>query len=263
MANGIVLDGSLRCRKTPASTGAVWGSFSNGTVLTVTNSSNVEWYQTNWNGSVGYVMKSFVAVANDAVKVNATNVNVRDNPSTSGTTMLYRLSSPTTATLVSVTSNWVKIQPSGKSAGWIYADYVDKSGSSTGGGSTGSDDDPTYTTGHFGRTTKTGVRLRTSPDSNSFVQVVQGSMFYIEGTKTGPTITGSSSTLRVKVRFGKGDGTYESHYIHSSCFGNTLTITDSVKTRIVAIAQPLVNNTGANLGMGGDWCQRFMALCSK
>ena len=52
MANGIVLGGSLRCRKTPASTGAVWGSFSNGTVLTVTNSSNADWYQTTWNGSV-------------------------------------------------------------------------------------------------------------------------------------------------------------------------------------------------------------------
>ena len=61
MANGIVLGGSLRCRKTPASTGAVWGSFSNGTVLTVTNSSDADWYQTTWNGSVGYVMKSFVA----------------------------------------------------------------------------------------------------------------------------------------------------------------------------------------------------------
>ena len=71
MANGIVLGGSLRCRKTPASTGAVLGSFSNGTVLTVTISSDADWYQTTWNGSVGYVMKSFVAVANDTVMPNA------------------------------------------------------------------------------------------------------------------------------------------------------------------------------------------------
>lgn len=56
MANGIVLGGSLRCRKTPASTGAVLGSFSNGTVLTVTISSDADWYQTTWNGSVGYVI---------------------------------------------------------------------------------------------------------------------------------------------------------------------------------------------------------------
>lgn len=260
MTNGIVLGRSLRCRKTPTTTGSIWGRFSNGTVMNVINSPDAGWYQTTWNGSVGYIMKSFVAVASDIVKVNATNVNVRDKPSISGTTVLYRLSSPTTATVVSVISDWVKIQPSGKSAGWICADYVDKSGSGTsaGGSSISSDDNPTYITGHFGHTTKPGVRLRTSPGSNSFVQVVQGSMFYIEGTETGPAITGSSSTLWVKVRFGKGDGTHKSCYIHSSCFGHTLIVTASVKTRIVAIAQTLVNNTGSSLGMSGDWCQRFI-----
>ena len=132
-------------------------------------------------------------------------------------------------------------------------------------GGTGGDtpSDPSFTTGHFGRTTKTGVRVRLTPGSNNFRQVVKGSMFYIEGTETGPTISGSTSKLWVKVRFGKGDGTHESRYIHSSCFGNTLTIANSVKTRIVAIAQTLVTNTGGGLGMSGDWCQRFIYwLCS-
>lgn len=273
MANGIVLGGSLRCRKSPTTSADVWGSFSNGTVLTVTNSSDDEWFQTTWNGSVGYVMKSFVAVAGDTVQVNATNVNVRNNPGTSGTTVLYQLDSPATAEVVSVDTDWVHIQPSGEEDGWISADYVDKSSGSSSGGSTGGDegsggdtgggDDTTFQAGHFGRTTKTGVRVRLTPGSDDFVQVVKGSMFYIEGTVTGPTISGSTSTLWVKVRFGKGDGTYESRYIHSSCFGDTLTITNSVKTRIVAIAQTLVNNTGGNLGMGGDWCQRFIYwLCA-
>ncbi len=149
MANGIVLGGSLRCRKSPSSTGTVWGSFPNGTVLTVTDSSNADWYRTTWDSdSEGYVMKSFVAVANDTVKVKATSVNVRDNPSTDGTNVLYMVSSPTTATVVSVTSNWVKIQPSGKSAGWIRADFVNKSasGSSSGGGSIDTTDAPSLTT---------------------------------------------------------------------------------------------------------------------
>ena len=92
MISGIVLGGSLRCRKTPATTGSIWGRFSNGTVMNVSNSPDAGWYQTTWNGSVGYIMKSFVAVASDIVKVNATNVNVRDKPSISGTTVLYRLS---------------------------------------------------------------------------------------------------------------------------------------------------------------------------
>ncbi len=120
-----------------------------------------------------------------------------------------------------------------------------------------------FIAGYFGKTTKTGVRVRNTPESNSFTQVVMGSMFYIEGTENGPTISGSTSTLWVKVRFGKGDGTYVSRYIHSSCFGNTLTLPASVKTRIVTIARTLVSNNGNGLDMSGDWCQRFIYwLCS-
>ena len=62
-------------------------------------------------------MKSFVAVASDTVEVNATNVNVRN--SANGSTVLYTLSSPATATVQDVSSDWVKIQPSGKKVGWI------------------------------------------------------------------------------------------------------------------------------------------------
>lgn len=115
-----------------------------------------------------------------------------------------------------------------------------------------------YIAGHFGKTTKTGVRVRTAPGSNSFTQVVKGSMFYIEGTENGPTISGSTSTLWVKVRFGRGNGTYVSRYIHSSCFGNTTTIIQSAKKRIVDIAKTLEKNTGNGLDMGGEWCQRFI-----
>ena len=120
------------------------------------------------------------------------------------------------------------------------------------------DTSTSYTAGSFGKTTKTGVRVRTTPGGSNFKQVVQGSMFYIEGTATGPTISGSSSTLWVKVRFGKGDGTHESRYIHSSCFGNVQTLSSSVLPRIVAIAKSLEKNTGAGLGLSGDWCQRFI-----
>lgn len=141
MSSGIVLGGSLRCRKSPSTSADVWGSFSNGTVLTVTATSSADWYQTTWNGSVGYVMKAYVAIAGDTVKVNGSNVNVRNSPSTSGTSVLYTLSSPITASVKGVTSDWVQIQPSGRNAGWISAKYVDKTsnGSSTGdNGTTGS-----------------------------------------------------------------------------------------------------------------------------
>lgn len=110
-------------------------------------SGNDSWYQTTYSTyGTGYVMKSFVAVASDTVEVNATNVNVRN--SANGSTVLYTLSSPATATVQDVSSNWVKIQPSGKKVGWIKADYVNKKssgssssgGNSSGGGSSSSSD---------------------------------------------------------------------------------------------------------------------------
>lgn len=148
MANGIVLGGKLKFRKTASTSGTVITSIPTGTVLSVTAvSGNDSWYQTTYSTyGTGYVMKSFVAVASDTVEVNATNVNVRN--SANGSTVLYTLSSPATATVQDVSSNWVKIQPSGKKVGWIKADYVNKKssgssssgGNSSGGGSSSSSD---------------------------------------------------------------------------------------------------------------------------
>ena len=144
MASGIVLGGALRCRKSP--NGDVWGKFSNGTFLNVSEVSGYpDWYQTTWQGSVGYVMKAYVAVAGDTVKVTGSNVNVRNSPSTSGTTVLYTLSSPSTATVKSVATGWVQIQPSGKSIGWISADYVNKNASGSSSGDTGTITDDGHT----------------------------------------------------------------------------------------------------------------------
>ena len=140
MANGIVLGGKLKFRKKASTSGTVITSIPTGTVLSVSSvSGNDSWYQTTYSTyGTGYVMKSFVAVASDTVEVNATNVNVRN--SANGSTVLYTLSSPATATVQDVSSDWVKIQPSGKKVGWIKADYVNKksSGSSSGGNSSGS-----------------------------------------------------------------------------------------------------------------------------
>lgn len=148
MANGIVLGGKLKFRKKASTSGTVITSIPTGTVLSVTAvSGNDSWYQTTYSTyGTGYVMKSFVAVASDTVEVNATNVNVRN--SANGSTVLYTLSSPATATVQDVSSNWVKIQPSGKKVGWIKADYVNKKssgssssgGNSSGGGSSSSSD---------------------------------------------------------------------------------------------------------------------------
>ena len=136
MANGIVLGGSLRCRQNPSTSATIYGSFANGTVISVT-SYNSGWYQTTWTtGSTGYVMKDFVAIVGDTVQVTKNNVNVRSGAGTSYG-LLYQLSSPTTATVKGMSSGWVKIKPASYSEGWMSASYLKKktSGSSGGGGS--------------------------------------------------------------------------------------------------------------------------------
>ena len=148
MANGIVLGGSLRCRQNPSTSAPYYGSFSTGTVLTV-SSYNSGWYQTTWtNGSTGYVMKEFVAVSGDTVKVTGSNVNVRSGAGT-GYSSLYQLSSPTTATVQDMTTGWVKIKPASYNAGWMSASYLNKSSSGSGGsvypGVTGSGHNSTVT----------------------------------------------------------------------------------------------------------------------
>ena len=78
-------------------------------------------------------MREFVAVSGDTVQVTANSVNVRSGPGTSYSS-LYRLSSPATATVENVTSNWVQINPSGHQTGWMIASYLEK----TAGGSASS-----------------------------------------------------------------------------------------------------------------------------
>ena len=168
MANGIVLGGKLKFRKKASTSGTVITSIPTGTVLSVSAvSGNDSWYQTTYSTyGTGYVMKSFVAVASDTVEVNATNVNVRN--SANGSTVLYTLSSPATATVQDVSSDWVKIQPSGKKVGWIKADYVNKksSGSSSGGNSSGSSSSDLIGKSGMVVVNENGLRVRSSANGS-------------------------------------------------------------------------------------------------
>lgn len=137
--------------------------------------------------------------------------------------------------------------------GYVMKQYI--SNVNWNGGSSG-ESSSSYPTGSFGKTTTTQVRVRTTAGGNNFTQVVKGSMFYIEGTENGTPI--SNNPLWVKVRFGNGNGGHQTRYIHSSCFGNVQTLSNSVKTRMIAIAESLEKNTGAGLGLSGEWCQRFI-----
>lgn len=145
MANGVVVGGALYCRKSPAAGADYHGKFDSGKLISITACSTAGWWQTTWtNGSTGYVMKDYVVSESDTIQIKGTSVNVRPTAGTSGTP-LYQVSNPTSSSVLDVSSasdgGWIKIQPSGKSVGWVRFDFVTKtasgSGGSTGGGSTG------------------------------------------------------------------------------------------------------------------------------
>lgn len=142
MANGVVVGGALYCRKNTNTTDGYWGQFASGSLISITAiTGNSDWWKTTWtNGSTGYVMKAYVVSTGDTIQIKGTSVNVRPTVGTSGTP-LYQVSNPTTSNVLDVGSasdgGWIKIQPSGKSAGWVRFDYVTKTASGSGGGDPG------------------------------------------------------------------------------------------------------------------------------
>ena len=168
--SGIVLGGKLIFRRTVGGNSVT--SIPNGTVLNVVDAPsskdpNGEWYETTYlNHGTGYVKKAFVAVAGDVVKVTGTNVNVRN--AANGSSVLYTISSPATATVQAVSTDWVKIKPSNKSAGWISATYVNKNSSGSTGGGSGTESG-TFILGSsfWGTTTKLEVNFRAEPSTSA------------------------------------------------------------------------------------------------
>ena len=139
MAYGIVVDGALNCRQSPSASAPSYGTFPNGTRLSVSDvPSAPDWYQTTWtSGATGYVMKQYIVSAGDTIQVKGSNVNVRSGAGTTNP-VLYMLSNPATAPVQDVATasdgGWIKIAPSGMATGWIRYDFVTKYSSGSGGG---------------------------------------------------------------------------------------------------------------------------------
>lgn len=139
-----------------------------------------------------------------------------------------------------------------------YVTNVKLDGGGSGDGGTGGTTTSSFTSGHFGRTNTTGVNVRKEAKKSAagYGQVKKGSTFYIEGVVTGGAINGNTDW--VKIRYGTVSGGNVSAYIHSSFFEDIGTPFSSAKDRCITIAKSLAENTGANLGLGGDWCQNFI-----
>lgn len=185
MAGGVVVGGALNVRGTASTGGNRLGQYSDGTYVDVT-SYNSEWYKVTYNGQTGYVLKAYVVCVGETARMTGTNVNVRSGPGT-GYSILYTLVSPVTTTVKDIgkdSSNmgWCQIQPSGRSAGWMRGDYMEKA--SGGGPATG-----TVFAGFVNATDY--VNRRTGPSTD---YEVAGSMWVSGGAYNVSTFAGVGTT---------------------------------------------------------------------
>ena len=210
MPYGVVVEGDLYCRAQPSTSGTSYGKFTNGTRISITDAPNApDWWQTTWtSASTGYVMKHYVVSAGDTIQIKGSNVNVRPTASTSQPE-LYRLSNPATAPVIDVTTGtdggWIKIQPSGKAAGWVCYNLVTKyaSGSGSGGGSGGGGTGVNEFTFDQVRQGQNGAVFMRDPDASHATQGVKDLQQYLINIGWGSaSVLGSSSALSVDGNFG-------------------------------------------------------------
>ncbi len=113
-----------------------------------------------------------------------------------------------------------------------------------------------YAKGDFVRLCKPHVNLRKHPYASLLNRLGQGALLCIEGTELSRSLQGDP--LWLKVRFGMRHGSYDIRYVHSSCVGEAIAMEADAKHRMAQMAVSLVGNTGAALGLYGQWCQNFI-----
>ena len=231
------------------------------------------WYkitnETRYTTSVGYIRNDFVDAytgGSDGGSGTTSNINVGDTVitilpavnfrSTPGGTSLFQVSTGTTMAVTAITTSggytWYKGVLSGKT-GYLRGDCVEKySGSS---GSTSGN----YTAGHLGQfnTTKIYVRKAASTNAANYGTLAPNTCkFIISGTEQGSSVNGN--TTWVKIRYGTASGGNVTAYVHSNFIDDVGAPKTTAKDRCIEIAQSLKSVSGANLGLGGDWCQNFI-----
>ena len=61
LGTGTVIGGGpLYCRKQPVAGYEYWGQFQEGATIEIYSCSTPGWYETRWNGNVGYVMSAYI-----------------------------------------------------------------------------------------------------------------------------------------------------------------------------------------------------------
>ena len=141
LGTGTVIGGGpLYCRKQPVAGYEYWGQFQEGATIEIYSCSTPGWYETRWNGNVGYVMSNYIQVDGAGTSGGiyiGTGTVVGGGP-------LYCRKQPiagyeywgqfqegaTIEIYTCSTSGWYETRWNGSNVGYVMSVYVDMSDSS-------------------------------------------------------------------------------------------------------------------------------------
>ena len=216
----------VNLRSGPGTNYSSKGVIAQGTSLTVTDTSNSEWYAVKLsNGSTGYIFSQYIAISGSGTSAKTTEyVNLRSGPGTNYSSKGV-IASGTTIT-VTDTSNaqWYAVRLSNGTTGYMFSEYVKLSGSASSGSTS------TPSTESTAAKTTEYVNVRSGPGTNYSSKGVIAS-----GTSI--TVTDRSNAQWYAVKLSNGTTGYIfSEYIQitgsSSSSGSTSTpSTESVAAK--------------------------------
>lgn len=213
-STGTVTASALNVRKSASTSSATYGCIYKGASVTILGTSGA-WYKVkaNVNGTSreGYVHSAYISTTGGAANasgkgtVNVNALNVRSSASTSSS-VLGVISKGTSVTITGTSGSWYKvtvtINGSSKS-GYVYAEYITKTGSSSGGSSGGSSNNSGETSkSGTGTVTATSLNVRSAPSTTASVYgtiskgakvtflAVNGAWYKVQATIGGKSVTG-------------------------------------------------------------------------
>ena len=139
------------------------GVLAEGTSITVTDTSNSEWYAVKTSAGTGYIFSQYIALGGSGSSAKTTEyVNLRSGPGTSYSSKGVIASG--TAITVTDTSNseWYAVQLSNGTTGYMFSEYIKMSGSS----SSSSESESAPSTESTAAETTEYVNVRSGPGTN-------------------------------------------------------------------------------------------------
>ena len=193
-----------------------------GTSITVTDSSNSEWYAVKLsNGMTGYIFSIYIELesgsssgggssSSESVRARTTaGVNVRSGPGTNYSSKTVIASGTSITVTDRSNSEWYAVKLSNGTTGYIYSIYIRIESESSSGGSSGTESTPAKTTEY--------VNVRSGPGTNYSSKTVIAS-----GTSITVTDTSNPEWYAVKLSNGMTGYIYSIYIeLESSAGGST------------------------------------------